>query len=178
MTPSKTPLRIRVVDIASEAAGVPDSVWVRADQEVPDIEADINEWASKSPFDSIEGVAVREYEGFGDVVFEGDEDLSVISRLALLIRRYGTVFIDVLKRIYSGEVRYTAEAERLFEEHYIGGFDSMAAWGQEFAARMELACDELLEHHVDWVAFAKDAEEEGHFTTITDANGRVHAFGR
>jgi hypothetical protein len=178
MSATEPPLRIRVVDLASERAGVPDGIWIRADQDPAEIEAAIDEWLSKSPFDVSEGAAVREHEGFGEIVFSGDESLEIISRLALLIRRYGPVFIEILKRIYSGEARYVAEAERIFDDHYTGAFASMAEWGRQFANQMDLECDELLQPYVDWAAFAVDSEEGGHFTTVTDARGKVHVFRR
>jgi hypothetical protein len=178
MSPLELAPRIRVVALAAERAGRTAGVWIPADQDPDALEVAVNEVLAGSPFDTGEGAVIREYEGFGDLLFTGSESLTDISRLALLIKRYGPVFIEVLKRLYQGHPQYTGAAERIFAEHYSGAFASMAAWGEEFANRSRLECDELLQPYIDWAAFAVDAESEGHFTTITDVNGRVHAFGR
>lgn len=169
-------IRIRVVDVASERAGRPDSTWIRADQAPEAIEADIDDWLAESPFDISDGAAVRGYEGLGDVIFSGDESLAQISQLALLIRQYGPVFIEVFKQVYAGQARHVAEAAALFTEHYIGTFENLSDWGEQFADRMDLACDDLIGPHVDWAAFARDSEGD-HFSIITDANRRIHVFG-
>jgi hypothetical protein len=175
VTPHAPELRILVVDVASERAGTPDSTWIRADREPAHVEAEIDDWLAQSPFDVSEGIAVRGYEGFGDAVFTGTESLEEIARLALLIRRHGLIVVEALKRLHGGEARQVGEVERLFAEDYMGPFAKLDDLARAFADRMDLECSELLDPYVDWTAFARDAEGE-HFISITDADGRIHAF--
>jgi hypothetical protein len=166
--------RIRIVDVPPDRPGQARSIWIRADRPARDLEAEIDEWLSESPSGS-EGAYVRDHEGFGNATFDGTETLDEISRLAILIRRYGLVSVELLKRLYDGEARHAGHIERIFEEHYLGSYANNDALGRAFAERMGISCNELLEPYVDWTAFVTDAEGE-HITTIKDAKGIIHAF--
>jgi len=164
------------VDIASARAGQPFTVSVDFDQDPDEIQDELYERFEASPFGLTAGWALVEATNIGDIEVSETTALEDLSALGLGIRRHGAAFIAVLKKIGDGSAAYAVDALAPFDERYVGVFESKAEWGKTFAERMELACDELIEPHVDWQSFAESAEDAGQFETVTDDDGRVHAF--
>lgn len=165
------------VDVASARAGQPFTASVDFDQDPDEIQDELYERFEASPFGLTAGWTLVEATGVGDIEVPKTVEIEDLSALGLGIRRHGAVFIAALKMVGTGTVAHAAEALALFDERYIGAFGSKAEWGKEFAARMDLACDETIEPYVDWAGFADGAEDADQFETIVDDDGRVHVFG-
>jgi hypothetical protein len=77
---------------------------------------------------------------------------------------------------FGGDLNETTQS---FEENYCGGFDSLAAWAEEFWSDVHGAelksLPTLITYHIDWAAIGEDLEMGGDIFTI-QCGGLVHVF--
>jgi len=122
--------RIYVASLSDYNAGDLHGEWIAADQDTDQLQADIEEMLATSPStkrgETAEEWAIHDYAGFGGLLINEYESLERISRIASGIAEHGPAFaawVDVCDGC----------DEQLddFLDHFIGQFDSRAAFGDQ-----------------------------------------------
>ena len=125
--------RIYVSCLAAYNQGILHGVWIDADQDEDDIQADIDKMLADSPVPDAEEWAIHDTEDMGDLVSEY-ESLENVSKHGQAIAEHGEAWIaycdhvgadyadvDKFEDLYCGECESELEyAEQMFDELYLG----------------------------------------------------------
>ncbi len=173
-TDDTTP-RIYVASLADYNSGRLHGRWIDCDQDVDIIRQEIQDMLAESREPIAEEWAIHDFEGFGGVRLNESEDIARVAKLAEMIAEHRELITHVLD--YCGEDDDLEEARRKMEEDYLGEWDSLEEWAEDY-----LDSNGLLEKvpqefrcYIDFKRYGEDYELNGGIFTIR-LNGKVHVF--
>ncbi len=181
--PGETP-ELYIASLADYNAGRLHGIWVDASADVEDIQSEIRTMLSRSPELRTEGEdygdwAIHDYQGFGVAQVHEHDDLDVVHALAVGIQAHGEAFSAWADVNDDDRARW-----ELFEEAYLGEYDSVAAYGEQIIEEMgwQDEIDRVLPESVsryvriDGDALAQDMWLSGEMQVVHSPNGGVWVF--
>ena len=105
----------------------------------------------QSPLENAEEYAIHDHEGFGDLSLGEFVSLCRINKIALFLNDYPELG-DTVLNYCNGE---RDEAIRLLDECYLGTYDSVEDYAQEFGEEC-FVIDQALQCYIDWKSYARD----------------------
>jgi antirestriction protein len=138
----RTAPRIYVACLASYNEGIHHGLWIDANQDVHELQADVAVMLASSPIVGAEEYVIYDHLGFRGFEVGEHEDLAVVSRVAHGIARHGEAFAAYMSWAGSSE----AAVER-FHDQYIGTFVSPKEWARQIG--QDLQWEEQLERRLD-----------------------------
>jgi antirestriction protein len=117
--------RIYVASLSDYNGGRLVGAWIDADQDADAIHAEIADML-KAAGPGREEWAIHDYEDFGQYCLSEYEDIATIGEIARGLVEFGDAFAAFLA------IGYDDPAE-VFEDHFIGTYDSVADWAEEWA---------------------------------------------
>lgn len=143
--------QIYVACLAAYNNGYLHGAWIDAGQPSDTIHDEIQAMLKKSPIPQAEEWAIHDFDDFGNLNLDENEDLETVSALAEFIVQHGELGIATLDHMCND----LSEAERLLEDGYEGAYNSE----EEFARQLYESCYEIpdhLIHYIDYQAIADD----------------------
>jgi antirestriction protein len=176
--------RIYVTDLASHQRGITHGLWIDANQQPDELDADIAAMLDSSP--TLPGLpwdkawTVGATEDFAGLDLHGFTDTPLITKLAKGVADFGPAYAVYVSLVGTDD----RELLDKFEDLYIGSYDSAEAWMREVAddlgwqKQRERITDPLLAPYVtlDYAAMAEDAAQS--WDTVTGIDGRLYVFMR
>lgn len=174
-TPTHIPPRIYVASLSDYNAGRLHGVWIDADQDPDDINTTIQRMLAASPDPYAEEWAIHDHEGFSGLRLSEYTDLETVTRIAGGIEEHGDGFTGWLD--VAGDTDEDT-CER-FGEAYLGRWESMTAFAEQFAEDLGLTIDLVPEWArpyvtVDIDALARDLDIE--LATAPAEEGGIHVY--
>ncbi|HVB01977.1 MAG TPA: antirestriction protein ArdA [Acidimicrobiales bacterium] len=171
--------RIYVASLSDYNAGRLHGEWIDAAVDSEELAGSVQAILRTSPEPGAEEWAIHDYEGFGPLRLEEYESLETISAVAQGIAEYGPAFAHWAALIGTND----NEALARFEDAYLGHWDSMTAYAEEFLddigvyRQIEEALPDHLQPYVkiDVEGMARDMEVGGQITT-SSGDGGVYVF--
>lgn len=163
---------IYVADLAAYNDGDLIGEWIDAAQDPSEIQAEINQMLSESPY-SGEEWAIHDSEGFGFSVGEF-ASLEEVSMLARLIEDLGEPFQALYE--YDSYLADSYDEWRvLVEDGYLGHYETMNDYAEEYLNDIGIfsGVDDILRTYFDYDAFARDLEIE---LVVVPARNGIHIF--
>ena len=157
-------IRIYVASLADYNAGVLHGRWIDAQQDGADIQEQVNYMLSLSTQDIAEEWAIHDYEGFQGLHIEEYESFTKVAELADAVAQHGVPF--ALWHNYIG----VDELRQDFTDHYLGEFDSVAQYAEEFYDYISEDVPDALRYHIDWEGVGRDMEQDG---MIVEIDGHI-----
>ncbi len=151
-------------------------LWIDADQDAEDIQAEISKMLKESPELIAEEWAIHDFEGFGGLKLSEHDDISKIAELAELIEEYSGIFGELVG--YVGGLKHLEYAKTLMEENYAGEHDTLESFAEDYLENSgQLASiPEDLRYYFDFEKYGEDLRLSGNVFTIVDDDGRIHVF--
>jgi len=161
--------RIYVACLASYNAGHLHGEWIDAtDADV--IHEGIAEMLEASPEPGAEEWAIHDYEGFGPIKIDENEDLDDLAELGAAIEEHGEAYAA-----YADNVGVEHATEEGFQDAYCGEYDSERAYAEElFDECYAHEIPETLRCYIDYEAFARDLFMGDYFSVEADSG--VYVF--
>lgn len=125
---------IYVACLAAYNAGHLHGAWIDAAQSAEEINTEMQEMLSRSPIPGAEEWAIHDFEGFGSLRLCEYESIERVSAIARGIAEHGLAFAAWLS--YDSCLDAT-DTER-FIESYLGEWDSMRAYAEDYAESVGL----------------------------------------
>jgi len=174
-SPEQEP-KIYVASLSDYNNGQLHGDWMHAARDPGEIGEDIDQMLARSRQPGAEEWAIHDYEGFGAFKLGEYEDLTMVSTIATGIVEHGKPFS------HWANIVGTQDNDRLdrFDEHYRGGWKSMADYAEDFlddmGATVESFTPGWLRNYVsiDYVALGGDLAAD--LDTADDPDGTVHVF--
>ncbi len=177
--------RIYVICLASHDRGIRHGMWIDANQEAEDLEADIAAMLDSSPVASNlpwhKAWTIEATDQFGGLHMYGHTEAHRISQLAKGVAAFGPAYAAYV------EIVGTRDTDMLdrFEDFYIGSYASPEAWAKESAEDLawpsqldDLIPDPLLRRFVI-IDYGKMAEESAEsWDLVEGSDGKTHVFLR
>jgi antirestriction protein len=171
--------RIYVASLSDYNAGTLHGAWIDAAVDSEDLAESVHSMLTTSQEPGAEEWAIHDYEGFGPLRLEEYESLETVSAVALGIAEHGPAFAHWAALIGTND----NEALARFEDAYLGHWDSLTAYAEEFLddigvyRQIEEALPDHLQPYVtiDVEGIARDMEFGGQITTSEGDNG-VYIF--
>lgn len=172
--------RIYVVDLASRERGIQRGLWIDADRNADELDADIAAMLDSSPTVGKQTWAVHAIEGFAGLDLHGFTDTALISRLARGVVDFGAA--------YAAWIAASGTKDRglldRFEDLYVGSYDTPEAWRRAVADdlqwpdQLDAALDPALRSYVT-IDYGKVAREmrQG-WDVLPGIDGKIHVFLR
>ncbi|MDV6291489.1 antirestriction protein ArdA [Rhodococcus aetherivorans] len=177
--PSTPSPRVYVASLADYNAGRLHGVWLDADRDPAELQADIQAMLAASPESGAEEYAIHDSDGFGDARLDEFDSLELVSRIAHGIAAHGLAFA-AWADIQAGD----ETALDRFEEAYLGHYDSEQAYAEQLID--DLGYQQLLDHSVpaslrpyariDTEALARDMQLDGDLHFYPADDGGVWIF--
>jgi antirestriction protein len=120
---------IYVACLAAYNAGTLHGSWIDADQSAEEISAEVQTMLGASPEPGAEEWAIHDYEGFGPLRLSEWESFERVAAIATGIAEHGSAFAAWL----SYDDCRDPEDLQAFEDAYLGEWDSMHAYAEEWA---------------------------------------------
>lgn len=176
---SKTEPRIYVACLAAYNGGILHGEWIKANQPAEDIQKEVNAMLKTSPIEEeAEEWAIHDYEGFANLKLSEWASFENISRMAELAEEHGEVFFAILEHLGGTGKEQLAEAQRFIEEGYLGLWDSLEEYAENFADETGILAnvpDNLL-FYFDYDAYGLDMELSGDIISLEAKSGKIHIF--
>lgn len=158
--------------------------WIDAAQSHEQLEAAAQAILASSPEPSAEEWAIHDYDGFGPLRLDEYESLETVSVIARGIAQHGPAFAVWIDHLQHNGDEILEELIDEFTAHYLGHYDSPAAWAEELCDDFGysiLANDSLpaiIANHIsiDYDALANDLEIDGEIATLKADGGGVWVF--
>jgi len=173
--------RIYVASLADYNVGRLHGIWLDANRDHGELQADVRDMLADSPEPGAEEYAIHDYEGFGDARLAEYDSLELVSRIACGIAAHGPAFA-AWARIQEGD---EAALDR-FEEAYLGHHESEQAYAEQLID--DLGYQQLLDASVpaslrpyariDIDALARDMQLDGDLHFYPAEDGSVWVFDR
>ena len=165
--------KIYIACLSAYVSGYLHGKWVDATLDVEDIQEEIKEILSTSPVPDAEEHAIHDYDNFYEAgSYLGEyPDLEKVVEVARMIEEHGKLAAKLVSHL-SGDV---SEAARVLEEDYIGVYESVADYVEEFSRQCH-EIPEWLEFYIDWESMADDWEMSGDIFTIEMNYQEIHIF--
>ncbi|MBP2322677.1 antirestriction protein [Kibdelosporangium banguiense] len=172
--------RIEVVDTASHERGIRHGLWIEADQEPDELEADIRAMLDSSPTPEATAWAIHATEGFAGLDLRGYTDTRLIAQLAKGVAEHGAAYAAWVGIVGTDN----HDLLERFTDFHVGSYDSAEAWAREAASDLEWpqqldnALDPMLRRFVviDYTRFARDARQS--WDVVQGVDSRTHVFMR
>ncbi len=164
--------RIYAACLSSYVTGRLHGVWIDANQDVDDLQAEVDAMLAASPEPGAEEHAWHDFEGFCGIEIHEYESLEDISKLAAFVVEHGELGAGV--HAHTGNLD---EAIRLLEENYLGEWDSLEAWADDYLEQTGQldALPSQLRMYFDYAAFGRDCGLNGDLFTV-EVSGSTHVF--
>lgn len=172
--------RVYVADLASLERGIQHGLWIDANQEAEQLNADVASMLESSPTIGATVWAVQVTEDFAGLDLPDYADTVLISRLGRGIAEHGAAYAA-----YASMVGI-ADQDMLdrFDDFYVGSYDSPEAWAREVGDDLEWnehidqVVGPMLRPYVtiDYARFARDAQAG--WDVVQGIDGRTHVFMR
>jgi antirestriction protein len=163
-------------DLASLERGIRHGLWIDADQDSDDLDADIAAMLDSSPTVGADAWAIHGTQDFAGMALSGQQDTALISRLARGVVHHGEAFA-----VYADWRGTDAQQLSQFSDHYLGTYANLEAWGR--AALNELQWPEQIRQRLDpemtpyvrldYGAWAKDASRDVY---VAHGSEGIHVF--
>jgi antirestriction protein len=171
--------RIYVASLSDYNAGRLHGQWIDAAVDSEELAGSVQAMLRTSPEPGAEEWAIHDYEGFGPLRLEEYESLETVSAVALGIAEHGPAFAHWAALIDTND----SEALARFEDVYLGHWDSVTAYAEEFLddIGVDRQIQEALPDHlqpyvtIDVEGMARDMEYGGQVTTSVGDDG-VYIF--
>jgi len=173
MTNPRDEPRIYVACLASYNAGVLHGEWIEAAQALETIREQIQDMLASSPERCAEEYAIHDYDNFGGLQIHEYENLEAIQVAAQLLQDYPEIAAPVMN--YYGGLDAVEDAREAIENRYIGHFDDLGSWAQEYLNETG-ALDGLAEPlrcYFDFCDYGRDLELSGEIIVI-EVRHQVH----
>lgn len=159
-----------IADLAAYNAGHLHGVWVNAENDVEDIQAQIQAMLAKSPVEDAEEWAIHDYDGFDGIQLSEYEDLNLIGDYICFLNEYPDIGAMLLSH-FNNDLN---EAHLAGSELYRGCYDSVADYAQDI---MEECHDipDYLQCYIDYEKLARDMELNGDIFTL-EIGSKVYVF--
>ena len=167
--------RIYVASLSDYNAGLLHGTWIDATQDPEDIHQAVQRMLATSRQAVAEEWAIHDYEGFADIPISEYSDFETVARIAHGIKTHGDAFAAWIA--YVGDA--SEETTDRFEEAYLGRWDDMKQYAEQYADDLGLTEDlvpEWARSHmrIDVEGMARDLEIE---LVVSDSQeGGVHVF--
>ncbi len=167
--------RIYVASLSDYNAGRLHGRWIDCDQDVDDIRQAIEDMLSESPEPIAEEWAIHDFEGFGSVRLNESEDIARVAKLAEMIGEHRELITHVID--HCGGPDDLEEASRKMNEDYLGEWDSLEEWAEDYldSSGMLESVPKELRYYIDFKKYGEASELDGGIFTIR-LNGKVHVF--
>ncbi|MFC1610276.1 antirestriction protein ArdA [Myxococcota bacterium] len=157
--------------ISSYNSGILHGLWISADQDPDDIQAEIEQMLAESPEPGAEEHAFHDYDnlpGLGEF-----ESVETVAKVGHLVVEHGYDLVAGLMGHFSN----LDEVETALTEQYQGAWDSVSDWACDWLEQTgELrALPANLASYFDYEAWARDAELNGNIFAV-HVGGSVHVF--
>lgn len=172
--------RIEVIDTASHKRGIQHGLWIEANQEPEELEADITAMLESSPTPEAAEWSIQATEGFAGLDLHGYTDTGLISQLAKGVAEHGAAYAAWVGIVGTDN----RELLDRFDEFHVGSYASPEAWAKDVTNELEWpeqlnnALDPMLRRYVviDYARFVRDARQSWDVTEGVD--GKTHVFMR
>ena len=164
--------RIYVACLASYVNGRLHGVWIDANQDADDLQAEVDALLAASPEPGSEEHAIHDFEGFHGIELHEYESLENVSKLATFITDHGELGAAV--HAHTGNLD---EAIELLENCYQGEWPDLEAWAEDYLEQTGqfAALPSQLRMYFDYAAFGRDCQLNGDLFTV-DVGGSTHVF--
>lgn len=169
MEGNHTGIRIYVACSAAYNNGHLHGVWIDADQEPEQIQAEIRTMLHSSPVLDAEEWAIHDYEGFEGAQLLEHEGLDQVAEMAAFISEHGRLGAKLIDHL--GDIE---EARSALEEHYAGCFAALSEFAEEITEQTTSIPDSL-RFYIDYERMAQDLEINDVFIIETGFE-EVHVF--
>ena len=166
--------RIYVASLSDYNAGILHGDWIRADQELDELNEAVQAMLERSPTPGAEEYAIHDFEGFGNYRPGEYDSLDWISRVARGIVEHGPAF-----GAWAEQSNHDEDDLARFEDAYLGEWSSVEKYAEEllddlgYLRAVDDAVPEMLQPYVriDIDAFASDLELSGDLTVVEYSHG-------
>lgn len=166
--------RIYVASLSDYNAGRLHGVWIDClGKDASEIEAEVQAMLAASEEPHAEEWAIHDHEGFLEMRVGENESFEAIAATVALIEEHGKAAAAFLENQGYGEVNEAAK--EAFEEAYIGCYDSVTDYAEEYTRE----CHEIpsfLEYYVDWEKLGRDLELNGDIWSHEAGYHEVYIF--
>lgn len=142
--------RIYVACLAAYNNGKLHGAWIDATLGEDHINDEIEQMLASSPEAGAEEWSIHDYDNFGVIKLDENEDLELVAQLAGLIEEHGELFAEVYSNY--GSVESAVEA---LTEHYHGAWDELADWAEELLEEQLKDLPSSLRSYFDFEGYAE-----------------------
>lgn len=164
-------IRIYVADLAAYNNGILHGVWIDACEDLDEIKKQINEMLASSPEEDAEEYAIHDYEGFEGYSVSEWSGIEELHEVACFIEEYPGIGGALLSQFCDN----FEDARRAIEEAYLGCYESLADYAQEFSESTTQIPDHL-SYYIDYERMGRDMEMSGDIFIIKLGYEEVHIF--
>lgn len=132
--------RIYAASLADYNNGEHHGSWIEAARPPEDIHDKIQRMLGASAIAGAEEWAIHDYEGFGRFRLHEYEQIETVSRIANGIVEHGPIFTHWVEHVGTED----ADALERFDEHYLGSWDSLAAYAEELLDDLGIDLDHVV----------------------------------
>ena len=164
--------KIYIACLASYNAGMLHGEYVDATLEPDEIREEIQRVLESSPIKDAEEYAIHDYEDFCEVELGEYPDLEEVSNVAKFLVEHGELGAEILSHFCCD----LEEARKAIEEQYLGEYESLEDYAEEYVEQLGLDIPESIQNYVDYKSLGRDMELGGDVYTIKTAYKEVHVF--
>ena len=164
--------KIYVACLASYNVGIIHGEYIDATLEADEIKEEIQRVLESSPIKDAEEHAIHDYEDFYGAELGEYPDLEKVSNVANFLVEHGKLGTKVLSHFCCD----LEQAIQAIEEQYLGEYESLEYYAQEYVEQSGLDIPELIQNYVDYESMGRDMELGGDVFTIETGYKEVHIF--
>lgn len=166
--------RIYVASLADYNNGTLYGKWIDADQSDEAIQDEVNAMLEASTIPNCEEWAIHDYEGFDDILINEYQSFERVSKLAELVKSHGNAFAQWYNN--DGNRENIDDLENKFTDCFIGEYESLADYAQQFIEETGMEISEYLTNYIDYEAMGKDWELSGEISTVKNGYKSLYIF--
>ena len=158
--------------LASYNTGILHGEWIDATLETDEIQEEIQRVLKSSPIEDAEEHAIHDYEDFYGAESGEYPDLEEVSNVAKFLVEHGELGAEILSHFCCD----LEEARKAIEEQYLGEYESLEDYAEEYVEQLGLDIPESIQNYVDYKSLGRDMELGGDVYTIETGYKEVHVF--
>jgi antirestriction protein len=166
--------KIYVASLADYNNGTLYGKWIDADQSGDAIQDEVNAMLKASSIPNCEEWAIHAHEGFDDIVINEYDSFEKVSKLAELLAAHGKAYSAWYNN--DGNREDLEDLEEKFNECFIGEYESLADYAEQFTAESGQEIPEYLANYIDYEAMGKDWEYGGDIFTVKNGYKSLFIF--
>ncbi len=164
--------KIYVACLASYNAGMLHGECIDATLETDEIQEEIQRVLKSSPIEDAEEHAIHDYEDFCGAELGEYPDLEEVSNVAKFLVEHGELGAEILSHFCCD----LEEARKAIEEQYLGEYESLEDYAEEYVEQSGLDIPDSIKNYVDYESMGRDMELGGDVFTIETGYKEVHIF--